>query len=45
MPDQITKIPTPTIEDYLGIIYTLHRDGEEVYGARLAELLTSLPPL
>ncbi len=44
MPDQITKIPTPTIEDYLGIIYTLHRDGEEVYGARLAELLNVSAP-
>src|SRR4030065_2447886 len=44
MPDQITKIPTPTIEDYLGIIYTLNRDGEEVYGARLAELLNVSAP-
>lgn len=38
------KTPTPTIEDYLGIIYTLQRDGEEVYGARLAELLNVSPP-
>ena len=38
------KFPTPTIEDYLGIIYTLHRDGEEVYGARLAELLNVSAP-
>lgn len=38
------KSPTPTIEDYLGIIYTLHRDGQEVYGARLAELLNVSPP-
>ena len=44
MPNQISKIPTPTIEDYLGIIYTLHRDGEEVYGARLAELLNVSAP-
>jgi len=38
------KIPSPTIEDYLGIIYTLFRDGEEVYGARLAELLNVSAP-
>jgi DtxR family Mn-dependent transcriptional regulator len=31
--------PTPTIEDYLWMIFTLQRDGEEVIGARLAELL------
>lgn len=44
MADHISKFPTPTIEDYLGIIYTLHRDGEEVYGARLAELLSVSAP-
>jgi DtxR family Mn-dependent transcriptional regulator len=33
------KVPTATIEDYLGIIYTLQRDGEEVIGARLAEIM------
>jgi DtxR family Mn-dependent transcriptional regulator len=38
------KLPSPTIEDYLGIIYTLFRDGEEVYGARLAEILNVSPP-
>lgn len=38
------KSPTPTIEDYLGIIYTLQRDGEDVYGARLADLLNVSPP-
>ena len=38
------KSPTPTIEDYLGIIYTLQRDREEVYGARLAEILNVSPP-
>jgi DtxR family transcriptional regulator, Mn-dependent transcriptional regulator len=38
------KIPTPTIEDYLGIIYTLQRDGEEVIGARLSELLEVSAP-
>ena len=36
--------PTPTIEDYLGIIYTLERDGEEVIGARLSELLEVSAP-
>ncbi len=36
--------PTPTIEDYLGVIYTLDRDGEKVIGARLAELLNVSPP-
>lgn len=38
------KTPTPTIEDYLGIIYTLERDSETVIGARLAELLEVSPP-
>jgi DtxR family Mn-dependent transcriptional regulator len=38
------KIPTPTIEDYLGIIYTLQRDGEQVIGARLSELLEVSAP-
>ena len=36
--------PTPTIEDYLGIIYTLECDGEAVIGARLSELLEVSPP-
>lgn len=31
--------PSPTIEDYLGVIYTLKRDGERVIGARLTETL------
>ena len=44
MTDPNRKFPTPTIEDYLGIIYTLHRDDEEVYGARLAELLNVSAP-
>ena len=30
---------TPTIEDYLGVIYTLERDKDDVIGARLAELM------
>lgn len=29
--------PTPTVEDYLGVIYTLERDRETVISARLAE--------
>jgi DtxR family Mn-dependent transcriptional regulator len=36
--------PTPTVEDYLGVIYTLERDGEVVIGARLAEWLEVSPP-
>ena len=36
--------PTPTIEDYLGVIYTLERDGEPVIGARLADWLEVSPP-
>jgi DtxR family transcriptional regulator, Mn-dependent transcriptional regulator len=36
--------PTPTIEDYLGVIYTLERDGEPVIGARLAEWMEVSPP-
>ncbi len=31
--------PTPTIEDYLGVIYTLERDQEQVISARLADWL------
>ncbi len=38
------KTPTATVEDYLGIIYTLQRDGEEVIGARLAEILQVSAP-
>lgn len=30
---------SPTIEDYLGLIYLIQRDGQEVIGARLAERL------
>jgi DtxR family Mn-dependent transcriptional regulator len=36
--------PTPTIEDYLGVIYTLERDREAVIGARLADWLEVSPP-
>jgi DtxR family Mn-dependent transcriptional regulator len=40
----VEERPTPTIEDYLGVIYTLERDGEAVIGARLAEWLEVSPP-
>lgn len=36
--------PSPTVEDYLGVIYTLERDGERVIGARLAESLEVSAP-
>jgi DtxR family Mn-dependent transcriptional regulator len=36
--------PTPTIEDYLAILYVMERDGEEVVAARLAESLDVAPP-
>jgi len=36
--------PTPTVEDYLGVIYTLDRDGESIIGAKLSELLEVSPP-
>lgn len=36
--------PSPTIEDYLGVIYTLARDGERVIGARLSESLDVSAP-
>ncbi len=36
--------PTPTIEDYLAILYVMERDGEEVVAARLAEALGVAPP-
>lgn len=36
--------PTSTVEDYLGAIYTLERDGERAIGARLAEMLRVSPP-
>ncbi len=37
-------VVSPTIEDYLGIIYVLERDQEPVVGARLANLLVVSPP-
>jgi DtxR family transcriptional regulator, iron-dependent repressor len=36
--------PTPTIEDYLAIIYIMERDGEEIVAARLAESLEVAAP-
>jgi len=36
--------PTPTIEDYLAVMYVMERDGEEVIAARLAETLELTPP-
>lgn len=36
--------PTPTIEDYLAIIYVMERDEDEVIAARLAESLEVAPP-
>jgi DtxR family Mn-dependent transcriptional regulator len=36
--------PTPTIEDYLAIMYVLERDGEEIVAARLAESMEVTPP-
>lgn len=35
--------PTPTIEDYLAIIFIIERDGDEVIAARLAESLEVTP--
>jgi DtxR family transcriptional regulator, Mn-dependent transcriptional regulator len=36
--------PSPTIEDYLGVIYTLSRDNEQVIGRRLADWMEVSPP-
>jgi DtxR family transcriptional regulator, Mn-dependent transcriptional regulator len=41
---QAENRPTPTIEDYLAILYVMERDGEEVVAARLAESLEVAPP-
>lgn len=35
---------SPTIEDYLSIIYILERDGEAIAGVRLASILGVTPP-
>ncbi len=36
--------PTPTVEDYLAVMYVMERDGEELVPARLAESLEVAPP-
>jgi DtxR family transcriptional regulator, Mn-dependent transcriptional regulator len=36
--------PTPTVEDYLGVIYVLTRDGQPVIGRKLAEWMEVSPP-
>jgi len=36
--------PTPTIEDYLMIIYIMQREGRDVIAARLAEWMNVSPP-
>ncbi len=36
--------PTPTIEDYLAVMYVMDRDGEEIVAARLAESLEVSAP-
>lgn len=36
--------PTPTIEDYLAVMYVMERDGEEIIAARLAESWEVTPP-
>jgi len=40
----MSERPSPTIEDYLGVIYTLLRDSQPVYGRRLAEWMEVSPP-
>jgi DtxR family transcriptional regulator, Mn-dependent transcriptional regulator len=42
MPEEIR--PSPTVEDYLGVIYTLARDNEPVIGRKLAEWMEVSPP-
>jgi len=36
--------PTPTVEDYLGVMYTLERDGETILSSRLAKWIDVSPP-
>jgi DtxR family Mn-dependent transcriptional regulator len=40
---QAESRPTPTIEDYLAILYVMERDGDEVIAARVAESLDVSP--
>ena len=44
MSDRTEERPTPTVEDYLGVIYTLARDGQPAIGRRLAEWMEVSPP-
>lgn len=41
---QTERRPSPTIEDYLAVIYVMERDEGEVIAARLAESLEVAPP-
>jgi DtxR family Mn-dependent transcriptional regulator len=41
---QTESRPTPTIEDYLAMMYVMERDEDEVIAARLAESLEVAPP-
>lgn len=41
--DKMSEKITATVEDYLGMMYVLERDGEPIVGARLAELLGVKP--
>ena len=41
---QTENRPTPTVEDYLAILYVMERDGDEIVAARLAESLEVSPP-
>jgi DtxR family transcriptional regulator, Mn-dependent transcriptional regulator len=41
---QTESRPTPTIEDYLAVIFVMERDEGEVIAARLAESLEVAPP-
>jgi DtxR family Mn-dependent transcriptional regulator len=43
-PLSVESRPTPTIEDYLAIMFIMERDGEEIIAARLAESLEVSPP-
>lgn len=38
------RTPTPTIEDYLMVVYIMQREGKEVIAARMAEWMNVSPP-
>ena len=44
MEDKRTSKITPTVEDYLGVLYTLERDEVPATGAVMAKLLSVSPP-